>query len=108
MRSFGGRRFRNGKVKGKLPDWRSANSHLSFVGGWEVATKKEHLVILAQTCLARNWKRAERNEKERRNESLELYTRHSWDRMRNKLRWNIKKHDVEEGEFLCLVSFKSI
>ena len=49
MRSFGGRRFRNGKVKGKLPDWRSANSHLSFVGGWEVATKKEHLAILARS-----------------------------------------------------------
>ena len=36
------------KIKGKLPDWRSAKSHLSFVGGWEVATKKEHLAILAQ------------------------------------------------------------
>ena len=46
------------KIKGKLPDWRSAKSHLSFVGGWEVATKKEHLAILAQLDLpARNWKR---------------------------------------------------
>ena len=36
------------KIKGKLPDWRSAKSHLSFVGGLEVATKKEHLPILAQ------------------------------------------------------------
>ena len=41
------------KIKGKLPDWRSAKSHLSFVGGLEVATKKEHLPILAQLDVPR-------------------------------------------------------